>query len=164
VTTSTDRLAELGLELPSAAQPQFSYVPVTRYADLLVVSGQLPKVDGRVETTGLVGADVTLEQARQAAQVCTLQGLACVAEFLGSLDAVDGALRVTGFVASAAGFHDQPKVIDAASELLVQVLGDAGRHARSAVGVAALPRNAPVEIEFMFTAKTSGESAHGGRA
>lgn len=162
MTSPTDRLAELGLELPPAAQPQFSYVPVTRYADLLLVSGQLPKVEGHVETPGLVGADVTLEEARHAAQICTLQGLACVAEFLGSLDAVEQALRVTGFVASAAGFHDQPTVIDAASELLGQVFGDAGRHARSAVGVAALPRNSPVEIEFMFTAKTAKQTPHGG--
>lgn len=158
----SDRLAELGLELPRAAQPQYSYVPVTRYGDLVLVSGQLPKVDGQVETTGRVGAEVTVDEARRAARVCTLQGLACVAEFLGSLDSVGCALRVTGFVASAPDFYDQPSVIDAASELLAQVLGEAGRHARSAVGVAALPRNAPVEIEFMFAASTADQTGRGG--
>lgn len=162
MTSPLDRLAQLGLELPAAARPEFSYVPVTRHGDLILVSGQLPKVDGRVQVTGSVGAEVSVEEARQAARVCTLQGLACVADLLGSLHAVDRALRVTGFVASAAGFHDQPKVIDAASELLTEVLGESGRHARSAVGVAALPRGAPVEIEFMFAAKDTQRPAQGG--
>lgn len=161
MTSPTERLARLGLQLPRAAKPQFSYVPVTRHADLIIVSGQLPKVDGRVETTGAVGSEVTLERARESARTCALQGLACVAELLGSLDAVERALRVTGYVASATDFYDQPEVIDAASELLTDVFGEAGTHARSAVGVASLPRNAPVEIEFMFSARSTGPTSRG---
>lgn len=153
--TPTDRLAGLGLTLPTAAKPVFSYMPVTRHGDLLMVSGQLPKVDGEVRIVGAVGEEVNLEEAQEAARICTLQGLACAADFLGSLDLVDRVLRVTGFVASAPTFHDQPKVIDAASELLTEIFGGAGKHARSAVGVAALPRRSPVEIEFMLAAKSA---------
>jgi enamine deaminase RidA (YjgF/YER057c/UK114 family) len=142
------KLAELGIELPAAATPAFQYVPVTVHEHLAFVSGQLPR-RGEALVTGKVGADVSLEQAREAAQFCILQGLACLNQALGSLDRVDRILKVTGFVASAPGFNQQPKVIDAASELLVQVFGEAGRHARSAVGVAELPRNAAVEIELI---------------
>jgi enamine deaminase RidA (YjgF/YER057c/UK114 family) len=142
------RLAELGLTLPPAAQPSFNYVPVTLHAGVAYVSGQLPKVDGEVRLFGKVGAEVTLEQAQEQARICVLQGLACLAEALGDLSRISQVLKVGGFVASARGFNQQPKVIDAASELLVQLLGPAGRHARSAVGVAELPRNAAVEIEF----------------
>lgn len=152
--TNTDRLAELGLVLPTPAVPAFDYVPVTRVGDVLYVSGQLPKEDGAVRITGTCGSSVDLATAQEAARICTLQGLACAAAEVGGLDRIDRAVRVTGFVASTADFHDQPKVIDACSELLGAVLGERGRHARSAVGVAALPRRAPVEIEFIFTART----------
>lgn len=146
------RLAELGIELPAAATPSFDYVPVTREGRVLYVAGQLPKEDGEVRITGRCGEDVDLDTARRAAVVCTLQGLACAAEAVGGIDHVGGVLRLTGFVASTPDFHDQPKVLDAASHLLREIFGDAGRHARSAVGVAALPRRAPVEIEFVLTA------------
>jgi enamine deaminase RidA (YjgF/YER057c/UK114 family) len=149
----SQRLADLGLELPAAAVPSFDYVPVTREGRVLYVSGQLPKEGGEVRITGRCGDDVDLETAQRAAVVCTLQGLACAAEEVGGLDHVAGVLRVTGFIASTFDFHDQPKVLDAASHLLRQVFGEAGRHARSAVGVAALPRRSPVEIEFVFTAR-----------
>lgn len=150
MTTPTDRLSELGLQLPAAARPAFDYVPVTVHHDVMYVSGQLPKEDGEVRITGAVGADVGLDDARRAAEICVLQGLACAAEHLGDLDRVERVLRVTAFVASAPGFFDQPSVADAASELLGRVFGDSGRHARSAVGVSALPRNSPVEVELIL--------------
>jgi enamine deaminase RidA (YjgF/YER057c/UK114 family) len=142
------KLAELGIELPVAPVPAFQYVPVTVHERLAFVSGQLPRRGDEI-ITGKVGSDVDLEQGRGAARLCILQGLACLNQVLGSLDKVDRILKITGFVASASGFNQQPKVIDAASELLVQVFGDMGRHARSAVGVAELPRNAAVEIELI---------------
>lgn len=143
------RLAQLGLKLPQPAKPSFNYVPVTTHAGVAHVSGQLPKVDGEVRLHGKVGAQVSLEQAREQARICVLQGLACLAAELGDLSRIRRVLKVNGFVASAPGFNDQPKVLDAASDLLVEILGPAGRHARSAVGVAELPRDAAVEIEFV---------------
>ena len=143
-----EKLAELGIVLPTAAAPAFQYVPVTIHDRLAFVSGQLPR-QGEAIVTGKVGDDVDVEQAREAARLCILQGLACLEQALGSLDRVEKILKVTGFVASAPGFNLQPKVIDAASELLVRLFGEAGRHARSAIGVAELPRNAAVEIELI---------------
>ncbi len=148
----TTNLESLGLELPVAATPSFDYVPVTAHDDVLYVSGQLPKEDGEVRITGIAGADISIEQAQRAARICVLQGLACAAAYAGGLDNVSRVLRVTGFVASRADFHDQPRVIDAASELLGQIFGDNGRHARSAIGVASLPRRSPVEIELILAA------------
>jgi enamine deaminase RidA (YjgF/YER057c/UK114 family) len=142
------RLAELGITLPEAATPSFSYVPVTLHNGVAYVSGQMPKVDGEVRVFGKVGREVDLETAREQARICILQGLACLRAALGSLDRVERVLKVNGFVASAPGFNAQPKVIDAASDLLMEIFGDPGRHARVAVGVAELPRNAAVEIEL----------------
>jgi enamine deaminase RidA (YjgF/YER057c/UK114 family) len=153
-STPTARLAAAGYHLPSAASPAFDYVAVTQFGQVLYVAGQLPKEDGEVRIVGRCGEDIDLEQARFAAEVCTLQGLACAAEAAGGLDEIAGVLRVTGFVASTPDFHDQPKVLDASSRLLREVFGEAGRHARSAIGVAALPRRAPVEIEFIFTTRS----------
>jgi len=144
-----ERLAKLGLTLPPAATPAFNYVPVVLHDGIAYVSGQLPKVDGEVRLFGKVGAEVSTEQAREQARICVLQGLACLAAELGDLARITRVLKVTGFVASGAGFNEQPKVIDAASDLLVEVLGPLARHARSAVGVAQLPRNACVEIELV---------------
>jgi enamine deaminase RidA (YjgF/YER057c/UK114 family) len=143
------RLADLGLALPAAAKPSFNYVPVVLHDGVAYVSGQMPKVDGEVRVHGKVGAQVSLEQAREQASICVLQALACLKLELGDLARITKVLKVTGFVASAAGFNEQPKVIDAASDLLVDALGPLARHARSAVGVAELPRNAAVEIEFV---------------
>lgn len=143
------RLAELGVTLPEAASPAFNYIPVTLHAGVAYVAGQLPKVDGDVRVQGKAGAEVTLEVAKGEARICILQGLACLKQALGSLDRIEKILKVTGFVASAPSFTDQPKVLDAASELLGQIFGDKGKHARSAVGVIALPRNAAVEIEMI---------------
>lgn len=143
------RLAGLGITLPEAASPSFNYVPVTLHGGIAYVAGQLPKVDGAVKVQGKAGGTISLEVARGEARICILQGLACLKQALGTLDRIERVLKLTGFVASAAGFNDQPKVLDAASDLLGEVLGEAGRHARSAVGVAELPRNAVVEIEMV---------------
>ncbi|MBA2318999.1 MAG: RidA family protein [Euzebyales bacterium] len=147
--TPDERLEAMGLTLPEPAVPAFNYDPVVVHGDLVYVSGQLPKEDGQVRITGRVGEDVDLEDAQHAARVCTLQGLSVIAAAVGGLAQVKRIVRVTGYVASGPGFHQQPHVLDAASTLLVDVFGDAGRHARSAVGVAELPRNAPVEIELI---------------
>jgi enamine deaminase RidA (YjgF/YER057c/UK114 family) len=143
-----DRLKELGIVLPIAAVPAFQYVPVTIHERLAFVSGQLPR-DGESIVVGKVGAEVDLERGRAASRLCILQACACLTQALGSLDRIDRILKITGFVASAPGFNQQPKVIDAASELLFDIFGEAGRHARSAIGVAELPRNAAVEIELI---------------
>ena len=145
------RLSELGIELPEAASPSFNYVPVTLCNGVAYVAGQLPKVDGEVRVRGKVGGAVSLETARGEARICILQGLACLKQALGSLERIERVLKITGFVASAPGFNDQPKVLDAASDLLGEILGEAGRHARSAVGVAELPRDAAVEIEMFVS-------------
>ena len=137
-----DKLAQVGLILPKAAKPTFAYVPVTLHDGVAYVSGQLPKIDGEVRVFGKVGREVTLDAARKEARVCALQALACLKEALGDLSRLRRVLKLTGFVASAPGFNEQPKVIDAASELLVELLGESGRHARSAIGVAELPRDA----------------------
>lgn len=143
------RLAELGLTLPDAASPAFNYVPVVVWGDVAYVSGQLPKVGGEVQVTGKVPDEVSVEAAREAARVCILQAVACLKQELGDLDRVGRILKVTGFVNSGPGFSQQPHVINAASDLLTEIFGDAGRHARSAVGVAELPRRSPVEIELV---------------
>lgn len=143
-----DRLASLGIVLPPAAEPSFNYLPVTLHRGVAYVAGQLPKVDGAVRVHGKAGAEVDLETARNEARICTLQGLACLRDVLGSLDRVEQILKINGYVASAPAFNDQPKVLDAASDLLVEIFGAVGRHARAAVGVAELPRNAVVEIEM----------------
>ncbi len=141
------RLRDLGLELPQPAAPVAAYVPTVRTGSLVFVSGQGP---WGFEPLGKVGAEVTLEQAVEAARTTCLYGLAALKAEAGSLDAVSRVVKLTVFVASAPGFTAQPQVANGASELLVEVFGDAGRHSRSAVGVAELPLNIPVEIEFVF--------------
>ena len=147
------KLVSLGLALPEAAAPAYHYVPVTLHGGVAYLSGQLPRAGGGLSAVGKVGAEVSLEQAQEAARICVLQGLACLKQALGSLDAIERTLKLTGFVASAPGFHQQPAVIDAASRLLTDLMGESGRHARSAVGVAELPRNAPVEIEMILAVR-----------
>jgi enamine deaminase RidA (YjgF/YER057c/UK114 family) len=151
-----NRLMALGLTLPAPSAPAFQYVPVVIHRDVAYVSGQLPRMEGGgVVRVGKVGGEVSVEHAQNAARICILHGLACLKQALGSLDQVKRILKVTGFVASAQGFVEQPAVIDAASQLLVDLFGDAGRHARSAVGVAELPRNSAVEIEMIAAIRTS---------
>lgn len=144
-----DGLRKLGLELPEAVPPAFQYVPVVVHGGLAWVSGQVPRSGDRILMTGKVGAEVGIADAQAAARVCVLQALAQLKETLGDLGRIERIVKVTGFVASAPGFTQQPQVIDAASELLGQLLGESGRHARSAVGVAELPRGVPVEIELV---------------
>ena len=144
-----ERLDALGITLPAARKPAFEYMAVAVHGDLAYVSGQLPWLDEEQVVGGVVGADCDVEKAQEAARLCTLNALAVLKAQLGDLDVIERMVKVTGFVASVPGFNGQPKVIDAASKLLGEVFGDKGRHARSAVGVAALPRGAAVEIEFV---------------
>ncbi len=144
------RLAELGLKLPEAPKPVAAYIPWRRAGNLLFVSGQIPVREGQLIAKGSVPGQVSLEQAQECARQCVLNGLAVVKAATGSLDGIKQVIRVGVFVCSEPGFYDQPKVANGASELLVQVLGDAGRHARAAVGSVALPLGAPVEVEFLF--------------
>ena len=144
--TVRDRLAELGIVLPGAAAAAGSYVPTVRAGDLLFTAGQLPFVDGALPATGRVGAEVTAEDAKGYARIAALNLLAAVDAAVG-LDAVVRVVKLVGFVASADGFTGQPGVINGASDLMAVVFGEAGRHARSAVGVAELPLGAPVEVE-----------------
>jgi enamine deaminase RidA (YjgF/YER057c/UK114 family) len=141
------RLAKLGIRLPPVAAPVASYVPAVRAGSLVFTSGQLPFVDGGLRRTGKVGGSVDAEAAAADAKVCALNALAAIDELVG-LDSVVRVVRVVGYVASAEGFTGQPRVINGASELLGKIFGDAGQHARSAVGVAELPLGAPVEIEL----------------
>ena len=143
------RLAELGLSVPPVAQPLAAYVPAVRTGNHVYVSGQLPIEDGKLLATGKVGAEISTERAKELAQRCALNLLGAVHALVG-LASVVRVVKVVGFVASAPGFTDQPTVINGASELLGSVFGEAGRHARSAVGVAELPRNTPVEVEAIF--------------
>jgi enamine deaminase RidA (YjgF/YER057c/UK114 family) len=142
------RLAELGLSLPAVTPPVAAYLPAVRSGNYVYVSGQLPFVDGALEATGKVGAEVAPEQAKELAARCAVNALAAIEDLVG-LGAVVRVVKVTGFVASAPGFTGQPGVINGASELFGQVFGEAGRHARSAVGVAELPLGTPVEVEVI---------------
>jgi enamine deaminase RidA (YjgF/YER057c/UK114 family) len=142
------RLKELGIELPEVAKPLASYVPAVRSGNLVYTSGQLPTQAGKLAATGKVGADVTAEQGKEFARICALNALAAVDSLVG-VDSVTQVVKVVGFVASAPGFSGQPAVINGASDLLAEVFGDHGSHARSAVGVAELPLDAPVEVELV---------------
>jgi len=149
VSTPEERLVELGLTLPGVVAPLASYVPAVRSGIHVWTSGQLPMVEGAMAVTGKVGAEVEPEQATELARTCALNALAAIKAELGELSAVRRVVKVVGFVASAPDFTGQPGVVNGASELLGEVFGDAGRHARSAVGVAVLPLDAPVEVEVV---------------
>jgi enamine deaminase RidA (YjgF/YER057c/UK114 family) len=146
--TTSARLKELGLTLPSVVPPLAAYVPAVQTGNLVYTSGQLPMVDGELPSVGKVGAQVTAEQGKELARACALNALAAIDALVG-IDSVVRVVKVVGFVASAPDFTGQPAVINGASELLGEVFGDRGRHARSAVGVAALPLDAPVEVELI---------------
>ena len=148
MTGSVARLAELGLELPKTATPLGAYVPAVRSGQHVYVSGQLPLIDGELRTTGKVGAEVSPEDARELAARCALNALAAIDALVG-LDKVVKVVKVTGFVASAEGFTGQPGVLNGASDLFGALFGEAGRHVRSAVGVAELPLGSPVEVEVV---------------
>lgn len=160
----TDRLRELGIELPAVAAPVAAYVPAVRVGDLVYTSGQLPFVDGELTATGKVKdvsaagrsdseGSVSAEDAKAAARVAALNALAAVDDLVG-IDNVERIVKVTGFVASAAGFNGQPGVINGASELFGEIFGDAGKHARSAVGVNELPLDTPVEVEIIVQVRS----------
>lgn len=144
------RLEELGIELPSVAAPVAAYVPAVVHGDLVYTSGQLPFLGGALPATGKVGADVTAEDAKDYARTCALNALAAAAAAVGDVERIRGVLRVGGFVASDPSFTGQPGVINGASEVLGDIFGDAGRHARAAVGVPVLPLDSPVEVEVTF--------------
>ncbi|MEQ1681432.1 MAG: RidA family protein [Nitrospira sp.] len=143
------KLTQLGLVLPAPPKPVANYVPVVRTGDLLFLSGVLPSRDGQLIMTGKLGQNLSIEQGMEAARVAVLNGLSIIRQEAGSLNRVKRIVKMVGHIASAPGFTDQPQVLNGASDLLVSLFGDAGRHARVAVGAAELPRLAPVEIELI---------------
>lgn len=143
------KLIQLGLALPAPPKPVANYVPVVRTGDLLFLSGVLPSRDGQLIMTGKLGQNLSIEQGMEAARVAVLNGLSIIRHEAGSLDRVKRIVKMVGHIASAPGFTDQPQVLNGASDLLVSLFGDAGRHARVAVGAVELPRQAPVEIELI---------------
>jgi len=149
LTGPAERLAALGLTLPPVAAPVAAYVPAVRTGTYVYTSGQLPTVDGKLPAVGKVGAEVSAQDAAGMARTCALNALAAAASAAGGLEAIRRIVKVTGFVASAPGFGGQAQVINGASELLIEVFGEDGKHSRSAIGVAELPLNAPVEVELI---------------
>ncbi|WP_062116626.1 RidA family protein [Aureimonas sp. AU40] len=149
-STISSRLADAGIQLPQAAAPAANYVPWVRFGNLLQTSGQLPLADGKIAVSGKLGGGVALEDGQLAARHCAINILAQAQAALGDLETIGRLLKLTVFVASEAGFTEQHKVANGASDFLVQILGDRGRHARSAVGVPSLPMDAAVEIEALF--------------
>ena len=143
-----EKILELDLELPKISTPIASYIPAKKVGNLVFTSGQLPMFNGELTITGFLGKEVSIEDANRAAQVCTLNALAAVKGVIGDLDQIKSIIRVVGYVASTPEFTKQPAVVNGASDLLLQIFGDEGKHARSAIGVSALPLNAPVEIEL----------------
>jgi enamine deaminase RidA (YjgF/YER057c/UK114 family) len=143
------RLTELGLTLPAPPKPVATYIPVVRVGELLFLSGVLPSRDGQLIMTGKLGQELSIEQGREAAKLAVLNALSIVKSEVGSLDRITRIVKMVGHIASAPGFTDQPEVLNGASDLLVQIFGQAGKHARVAVGAAELPRRAPVEIELI---------------
>jgi enamine deaminase RidA (YjgF/YER057c/UK114 family) len=149
MSTPEQRLAELGIEIPDVVAPLASYVPAVRSGSYVYTSGQVPMVKGQIPVTGKVGAEVDPDTAKDCARVCALNALAAVRSITGDLSAVTRVVKVVGYVASDPSFTGQPGVVNGASDLLGQIFGDAGIHARSAVGVVALPLDAPVELELI---------------
>ncbi|MGE2817652.1 RidA family protein [Mycobacterium heidelbergense] len=146
--TASARLGQLGVTLPQVVAPLAAYVPAVRTGNLVYTAGQLPMEAGKLARTGKLGAEITPDEGKALARLCALNALAAVDSLVG-IDTVTRVVKVVGFVASASGFHGQPGVINGASELLAEVFGEQGAHARSAVGVAELPLDAPVEVELI---------------
>jgi enamine deaminase RidA (YjgF/YER057c/UK114 family) len=149
MSTPEERLQELGIELPDVVPPVASYVPTARTGSLVYTAGQIPLVKGELGATGKVGAEVSAEEAAKQARICALNAVAALKAEVGELSQVVRIVKVVGFVASAPDFTGQPQVVNGASDLLAEVFGDAGKHARSAVGVAVLPLDVPVEVELI---------------
>ncbi len=148
-----EKIKELGFELPEIAKPLAAYIPAKKVGDLVMTSGQVPLVKGEIKYAGKVGTELTEEEGQNAARVCALNCLAAIKGVIGSLDKIDEIFKLTVFVNSANGFSAQPKVANGASELIVNLFGEKGKHARSAVGVSELPLNAAVEIEMIVKIK-----------
>jgi enamine deaminase RidA (YjgF/YER057c/UK114 family) len=148
-----ERLKELGIELPSAPGPLGSYVPASRSGNLLFISGMLPLKDGKLTRTGKVGKDLSIDEGREQARISALNALSVLREHAGSLDHVVRCIKLTGFISSTPGFNEQPSVLNGASDLMAEVFGETGKHARAAVGVSELPMDSPVEVEFIFELK-----------
>ena len=144
-----ERLGELGLSLPTVPAPVAQYLPAKRVGDLVYVSGQGPLRDGKPVYVGQLGAELSLEEGYEAARICGLNCLSAVKSVTGSLDVIDEVVQVRGFVSSAPQFHDQPKVVNGVSDLLVELFGERGRHVRAALGTSNLPMNIPVEVEMI---------------
>lgn len=149
MTSVEQKIKDLGLELPETSKPLAAYIPAVQTGNLVFTSGQLPMISGQLAKTGKVGAEVSPEQAKELAKVCALNALAAIKMVIGDLEKIKRVVKVVGFVSSAPNFSGQPAVINGASEFLGEVLGDRGIHARSAVGVAVLPLDAPVEVELI---------------
>ena len=147
--SANHRINELGIVLPQVATPAGAYVPAVVSGNLVFTAGQIPLVDGKLAATGKVGKDLTAEQAREIARICALNAVAAVKSVIGDLDRVKKVVKVVGFVSSDPSFSQQPAVVNGASEVLEQIFGEKGIHARSAVGVAVLPLDAPVEVELI---------------
>lgn len=147
--TVEEKLTKLGLKLPQPVKPMAAYIPAKRVGDLVFVSGQVPFKDGNLAYVGKVGAERSQEEGYQAARLCALNALAAVKALIGSLDAISEIVQVRGFVNCTPDFENQPAVINGASELLVELYGERGRHARAALGTSSLPRNVPVEVEMI---------------
>lgn len=145
-----DKLKELGIELSESPKPLGSYVPAVQIGNLVFLSGILPLRSGKLTKTGRVGESVSIDEARDDARIAAINALSALKAHIGSLSRVKRCVKITGYVASAPNFTEQPNVLNAASDLLFEVFGEAGRHCRSAVGVNVLPLNSPVEIEFIF--------------
>jgi enamine deaminase RidA (YjgF/YER057c/UK114 family) len=153
MNTPEKRLKELGLELPSAPGPLGSYVPASRSGNLLFISGMLPLREGILTRTGKVGSDLSVDEGKEQARISALNALSVLREHTGSLDYVVRCVKLTGYISSTPGFTGQPAVLNGASDLMADVFGEAGKHARAAVGVSELPMNSPVEVEFIFEVK-----------
>jgi enamine deaminase RidA (YjgF/YER057c/UK114 family) len=149
VSLPSERLSDLGLSLPPVVPPVAAYLSAVRFEDLVYTAGQIPIVDGTLRAVGKVGAEVSIDDAVDCARIAALNALAAVVDLTGDLDVITRIVKATVYIASAPDFTDQPLVANGASELLGEIFGDAGRHARSAVGVVALPINAPVEVELV---------------
>jgi enamine deaminase RidA (YjgF/YER057c/UK114 family) len=148
--SAEERLKTLGIELPEAPLPLGSYVPTVRSGNLIFVSGMLPLVEGKLLRRGKVGDNISIDDAREDAKAATINALSVLKAETGDLDRVKRCVKITGYIASAPDFTEQPKVLNAASDLIHEIWGEAGRHSRAAVGVTVLPLNSPVEIEFIF--------------
>jgi enamine deaminase RidA (YjgF/YER057c/UK114 family) len=147
--SANQRISDLGITLPQVATPAGAYVPAVVSGNLVFTAGQIPLVDGKLVATGKVGKNLSADQAKEIARICALNAVAAVKSVIGDLDRVTKVVKVVGFVSSAPEFTAQPSVVNGASELLEQIFGDKGIHARSAVGVAVLPLDAPVEVELV---------------